>query len=158
MKQIRPSAFETNSSSSHSITIDQGMFVPAKLHVGSNGVLEIFPGEFGWGVDHFTDAPTKASYCLTWLKVMEHVDDVELETEMLIGVLKRVTGAETVEFVPAYTEETKSQYDCYPWGYIDHQSIENGGGVGREAFLDKDMLERFIFNTRSVLTIDNDNH
>lgn len=67
MKQIRQSAFETNSSSSHSITISYGDYTPDKLYV-ENGVLEIYTGEFGWEHEDYYDAATKAAYCLTWLK------------------------------------------------------------------------------------------
>ena len=156
MKQVRQAAFETNSSSSHSITIAAGEFIPDRLGV-VGGVCEIFTGEFGWGYDHFSDASIKAAYCLTWIKHFGE-DKVPEETAMFINVIKKVTGAKEVVFVPQYTQETKGEWDYYQWGYIDHQSIEYGGGTGREAFESEEVLERFIFNHGSILTIDNDNH
>ena len=142
MKQIRQAAFETNSSSMHSMTIAPGEFIPDRMYV-VDGVCEVHPGEFGWGYDRATDAATKASYCLTWLR-----DKMDTDTlaAMLIEVIKEGTGATVVKFVP-------EAGDFYEWGYIDHQSAD----VAAEAFESADTLRRFIFNPASVLVIDNDN-
>lgn len=161
--QTRHAAFETNSSSSHSITIQMGEFIPDRLYVNGNGICEVCPGEYGWGYEKHTSSSVKASYCLTWIKEMMNnygmsADRVAKYEQMLIDVLKKHTGATEVEFVPNFTEETKDQHDIWAWGYIDHQSIEDGGGVGLEAFRSVEELESFIFNPRSVLVIDNDNH
>lgn len=60
MKTIRKSAFETNSSSTHSITIDSS-------YLGRCDVkdLEIECDEFGWEFVKFNDFRTKASYFWT---------------------------------------------------------------------------------------------
>jgi hypothetical protein len=154
MLQVRRGVFETNSSSTHSVCIARGEYVSAKLRV-EDGILRIFTGEFGWGPDRFTDAPTKAAYCLTWIKEM---GDSEDKTNMLINVLKQHTGANAVEFVPAFTEESKSEWDFYQWGYIDHQSLEGDGNALIKAWESEDTLAAFIFNSDSILVIDNDNH
>lgn len=153
MKQVRQSAFETNSSSSHSITIAAGACVSNQLHV-EDGVCEIYTGEFGWACDDFYDAATKAAYCLTWLKTFP---TAKREEEMFIAVIKRVTGATEVRFVPAFTEETKNQSDFWQWGYIDHQSVEDHGGALGPAWESEEALESFIFNPNSRLHTDNDN-
>lgn len=154
MKQIRRSVFETNSSSTHSVVVSAGEFIPDMLSV-VDGVCEIHSGEFGWGYDRFRDASAKAAYCLTWLK--SGMDPTGEKEAMLINVVKRVTGAREVRFVPEFTPETKREGDYYDWGYIDHQSLENGG-PGAEAFASEGYLERFIFHPKSILIIDNDNH
>ena len=46
----------------------------------------------------------------------------------------------------------------YPWGYIDHQSIEGDGGAGEPAVESEGTLRNFIFNPKSSLETDNDNH
>lgn len=142
-KKIRKSIFETNSSSCHSIVLGKGDFKRTGNGFDvEGGVVRIYPGEFGWGPEKFTDAATKASYALTWAK--------QAESEECLGMLETaimgVTGYK-VEFV-------ESGDDTYPWGYIDHQSSEVGG----EVFVDDETLENFIFNPNSILVIDNDNH
>jgi hypothetical protein len=155
MKQVRQKAFETNSSSAHSITIAAGDFVPDTLYVDDAGVCEIHSGEFGWEIEDYYDAATKAAYCLTWLKSMSNPDEDE---EMFVKVIKEMTGAKEVRFVPAFTDETKSQFDFWQWGYIDHQSGPGEGGALCEAWASEEALKSFIFNTSSVLHTDNDNH
>lgn len=152
MKKVRLSAFETNSSSTHSITIAFGDYAADSLTV-EDGVCSIYTGEFGWGVDVFRDAQTKAAYCLTWLmNECGHRKDefVDLFREVIMDN----TGAKEVQFVPEYTEKTKTEWDWHQWGYIDHQSSD----VCLEAFRDREHLERFIFHPKSTLVIDNDNH
>ena len=141
MKQIiRHSVFETNSSSTHTISISSTECSMEFLRPDRNGVLQIYPGEFGWGPEVFTDATTKASYCLTYVK---DCHNKELDY-MLRTVLLKATGASEVEFVPLNDNN---------WGYIDHQSCETCS----EAFDSPTKLYNFIFNPNSELSISNDN-
>lgn len=143
MKMVRRGVFETNSSSSHSISIADGDLKITDMLNVSCGVCQIFPGEFGWGVDTFRSANAKASYCLTYIKRTESVGF----EQMLVSVIKEHTGAKTVEFIP-----TTCDFD--PWGYIDHQS----DNVCCKAFESKGKLAAFIFDKESILVIDNDNY
>lgn len=134
---IRRSVFETNSSSSHSVTI-AGWPPKGKtdsLPVSGGGVCSIWPGEFGWEEDTFYDAETKASYCYMYAR--ENPDQMK----QLENVIREQTGCKQVRF-----EEGD--------GWIDHQSSD----VAREAFASDDTLRAFIFNPDSVLRTDNDNH
>lgn len=173
---IRTGVFETNSSSSHSITL---CITPTsnmdKIPL-EDGEVMIYPGDFGWGISDHNDAPTKASYCLVhamshaprFSDVVastadidsadysrpsgpEHATEDELSAplvQMLERVIKRGTKCERVVFVP-------SAGDHYSrWGHIDHQSVD----VPETVFKDEDTLFGFIFNPRSELHIDNDNH
>jgi len=150
MKVIRRSVFETNSSSSHSVSIVQGDYIPDKLYVGPGKVCEICPGEFGWEEESYYDAATKASYAFTYAKEMPDygLGDGEREMDMLKKVIEAVTKA-VVQFVG-----TGDKY--HPYGYIDHQSIEDGG-PGKEVFASEETLRDFIFNPASELRTDNDN-
>ncbi len=150
MKQIRHNAFETNSSSSHSITIVPGVFTPAPLPVDENGVCEIFAGEFGWEIETYTDAAVKASYALTWLMSQElsHHESLDRQ-QMLMDVIQEHTGATEVKFTQALGWDNQPN-----WGYIDHQSWN----CGAEIWSSKENLASFIFNPNSVLMTDNDNH
>ena len=152
MKVIRQSIFETNSSSTHSICIADKSSIIDTLPIGPDGICRIYPGEFGWEEEIYHDAITKASYCLTHLKNRGLSDSDRLHREqMLLDVIKNVTKAKRVEFME-YDD------DYYKWGYIDHQSIENNGGAGEPVFSSRESLYNFIFNPKSILVTDNDNH
>lgn len=158
--QIRKAVFETNSSSTHSIHIDDGKYVADKMFVDDDGTLRIYPGEFGWGIEDYCDAPSKASYCMTFVYQLCRKWDKDYKEEtyifddyatsllnMLTEVLLEETEATSVEYV-----ESNDKY--YPYGYIDHQSFD----VCEVAFESKEELRKFIFNPKSRLHIDNDNH
>lgn len=145
IRNIRPGVFETNSSSTHSICISGDSNCVLDTLYMENETVDIFSGEFGWEVEQYNDAPTKAAYCLTYIK--SH-DNNENEEKMLRKVIQEVTGAKTINFVP----DGKDSF--YKWGYIDHQSEDVCG----EAFESEEKLKAFIFNPHSYLITDNDNH
>jgi hypothetical protein len=134
MKVTRLAVFETVSSSQHSITLSTG--VPSRVDMlpRSDDGYHISTGEFGWGVDRFTDASTKASYCLTDNK--ENPERLQMLRETL----------EAEGFVPLH-------FDGMDDGYVDHQSV----GTSETAFESKSKLLRFIFDPQCVLEISNDN-
>lgn len=142
MKVIRRGVFETNSSSTHTITIAPGEILPPDTLPVEDGVCRIYPGEFGWDIWDYWDAATKASYALTFA--------YQTKSEERLKLLKEVVQAETglpVEFVEAGDK-------FYARGYIDHQS----DSVCAPAFVSKEALRAFIFNPKSKLHTDNDNH
>lgn len=164
---IRSNAFETNSSSTHSMVICGGEFVKDSFPTNSNDEAEIRGGEFGWGVEKFNDAVTKASYCLSYIMQNQNVDNIESKTfkssneawenfqwdfftgnernlAMLVEAIHEVTG-KNVKFV------NEKGYDGF--GYIDHQS----SGECHDAFISKENLIAFIFNPESSILISNDN-
>jgi hypothetical protein len=146
MRKIRHGVFETNSSSTHSITVPKDAAINDSLRVSEDGVCEIETGEFGWEYARYTDAATKASYCATFAK---NTNERSYEYR-LISVIKNKTGAKSVKINQCSNEEYNQ------WGYIDHQSIENE--CPQSAFESDECLERFIFSRDSELVTDNDNH
>jgi hypothetical protein len=136
--RIRQGIFETNSSSSHSITIDMKGKRDAKIPRGHDGDYHIYAGEFGWEVEDYTDAPTKASYALTYAA------NNAAQRDMLSRVLAKRLGGTVVLHV--------ERDEITP--YIDHQSDH----VCANAFASEDALEAFIFSPASALHTDNDNH
>lgn len=132
---VRKSVFETNSSSSHSITIAAGEFVPDTLPV-IDGKVTIYPGKFGWEIEDYYDARTKASYAM-----VDARGDAAREQMLRDVISKECGGAEVVFSDP---DE----------GYIDHQSR----GTADRAFGSYETLRQFIFNPASNLHTDNDNH
>ena len=151
MKKIRNAVFETNSSSTHSISVselnsDELMDNVMFMNGDDNVVVE--PGEFGWEQEVYNDSATKASYMLTYVK--NYCGDKEEEFEsMLKDVIKEQIGCDDVIF-----NESGDQY--YKYGYIDHQS--SGNNAYHFVFENKETLRQFIFNKESILETDNDNH
>lgn len=150
---VRRGVFETNSSSSHVLSIGWGEFGADRIPL-DDGVCRIYPGEFGWGYERYQDAASKASYCLTY--AMGGYDGAKKNAAQL-EMLRRVVSVSVdapVEFCP---HEKMRDWD-YEWGYIDHQSNKGEGDYCAVAFESDEALRAFIFNPASVLIIDNDNH
>ena len=142
MKTVtRQSAFETNSSSTHSITINKNNVLFDSITPDALGTISLFGGEFGWEWEIYDDPITKANYC-----AVDALGDEE-HTEMLIRVIKLHTGAKEVKILAS------GDYEHVNRSYIDHQSK----GTSLEAFSDDDTLKNFIFNRRSKLFTGNDN-
>ena len=142
--KIRRGVFEANSSSTHSISISSAHESYDKLAVDDEGICRIFGNEFGWEQAVHNDAATKASYAMVWALDYGTAED----RAMLKKVVKACTDAKKVEFC-------KDNGDSYhPHGYIDHQS----GHIGKAAFSSEEALADFLFNPRSFVETDNDNH
>lgn len=156
--KIRRGVFETNSSSTHSLLISKDDSQMDGLTV-EDGICRVYGGEFGWGPEIHKDSVTKASYCLTWVKTVS-IDEKKRQRflDTLSKVIKKETGATTVVF-RAIPRSRWDDDEALNWGYIDHQSIEDGEkSVGAAAFESAETLKNFIFNRKSLLIIDNDNH
>ena len=63
MKTIRKSVFETNSSSTHSISIDDSGANYTSITPDRDGNIVLKGGQFGWEIGDFNDPLTKANYC-----------------------------------------------------------------------------------------------
>lgn len=129
MKKIRKGVFETNSSSSHSISIaDADSKAPLDtLPVDENKVCKVYQNEFGGEDNSFNSPSMKASYCFTYAK-----GDIGLLTKLGEAIKEHMGEDVTVEFIDGD-------------GYIDHQGLDVAG----EAFESKEKLQRFIFNPHS---------
>lgn len=152
-QQIRKNVFETNSSSSHSLTLSKGDLVaePFPAEVLRQGILHLCKSEYGWEWYRYYDAEEKARYLLTQI----HYADIpggnaeavtnELRAEMpefdmLCRVIEEHTGV-VVRVIPGSS------------GYVDHDSQ----GVGRELFNDEAQLKAFLFGSTSYIETGNDN-
>ena len=155
---IRRNVFETNSSSSHSIIVDEEAKADMlqTMPISKSGTVYIDGvDEFGWGNQRYNDPMTKAIYCFvdTWGKAGK--DERLL---MLTKVIKEHTGALNVDFSRLTKVLEKDTWagkpgDIIAKGYIDHQS----DGTSLEAFDTKEKLRNFIFSPKSWLFITNDN-
>jgi hypothetical protein len=130
---IRSGVWETNSSSSHSVSIadETKQFVLDTLYPNDEGVIVIEGDEFGWDWFKHNDAATKASYAA----IQFQYDDTTLD--LIREIIMEQTGADDVTF----------NLDS---GYIDHDSR----GILSSS---KEDLRNFIFNKNSWLFGGNDN-
>jgi len=140
MENIRHSVFETNSSSTHSISISSESNGIYETIEPVDGVITLIGGEFGWAWDQYNSAMVKANYAAIYAMSNGL-------TEMLTDILKEHTGAK--EVVLSFSND----YDSDHYSYIDHQSHDCCGA----AFLSKESLKDFIFNPKSWLFTGNDN-
>jgi hypothetical protein len=147
MINIRKNVFETNSSSSHSISISgSNKFEP--IVPDHNGNIYISGGQFGWDEEEYDDFYNKANYCAVDKYTQNDADGID----MLRKVIMQYTGAKKVVFY--FDPENSTSINDYNLPYIDHQSI----GTSDEAFESEETLKQFLFDSNSYLMIDNDNH
>ena len=143
MKNIRHNVFETNSSSSHSISISEECDgVLDTIEQDEDGYIVLTGGEFGWAWERFNDALTKANYCAIYAKLYD-----SSHLHMLEEVISEHTGARGV--VVSIDTDWHGDYHSY----IDHESV----CVPAEAFSSKATLKNFIFNPKSYMFTGNDN-
>lgn len=153
-EQIRKNVFETNSSSSHSLTLSAGDIEkqPFADDVLREGVYLVKKGEFGWEQEEYYRIEDKLSYLFTQV-VSEKIPqgDAEDITATLRGINK-----EFDMLCRVVQEHTGVKLLASPGsdGYIDHQSSD----VGWELFHDEAQLRQFLFSPRSYVETDNDNH
>lgn len=121
MKKIRKGTFETNSSSMHSLVIENEEKIKEleknQLKLNGKGEIEVTLGEYGWGLNFLTTQQEKLNYLVTLIagsKGIDNIDDLEddSEYEYLKNQLLKYTNASDVKI---YGFE-KCDY------YIDHQS------------------------------------
>jgi len=153
---IRKQVFETNSSSSHSLTLDQGSVVamPFTKDQLREGSVTISLDDYGWEWHRYYSAQNKLSYLLTQILRPDHYEipqgepvDVTRDVceryedaAMLCEVVKEYTGCELL-FQPGSR------------GSIDHDSEGNG----LELFRNKETLRQFLFSEKSYIQTGNDN-
>lgn len=126
MKKIRNKVFETNSSSSHSITIDNTTQLIDLSLENESGVILIESKNFGWEWEKYNDAYTKAQYLIADNKINLVLKAIENRTLCSVGIKLENPNTEIVG---------------YPNFSIDHQSI---GTTWELDTLEK--VDNFIFN------------
>lgn len=150
--KIRKGAFETNSSSTHSISIDFRTPVESleELRPFLQPPYEYSGGEFGWDWYTYHQMRDRIRYAVTY--AMMGGEDSS-EAEMLREVLAWGASTPEQEVSPEEISFVPSGSDWYQFGYIDHQSYD----VAAEAFEDEETLKRFLFSDRSFFGTGNDN-
>ena len=154
-KQIRRGAFETNSSSTHAVSIFRGSnySIPEKI--------VIRPGEFDWECETFSDPEAKLSYLYTWIlskcKSYEYNDVTEkYEDHYDYKKLKDYQYRIKSKLLDAGVNEVEFE-KCNGWfedGYIDHPEKLYPNYL--EEILENYFLD-YVFNPASYIETGNDN-
>lgn len=170
-RQVRRNVFETNSSSTHSISICNGSLDDNYMYVNENdNKIHIEFGEFGWEIDSYTEQNNKLSYLVTMLVETEgrglSTPEELFETEGYKTINEEISNYCKCDGIHidsklesrSYRYKDNAEYYLDHDGYIDHQSTEDYESV-------KDFLEQnntnvidFVFNTSVVVNTDNDNY
>lgn len=170
MKKIRASIFETNSSSTHSISIKRGgQTTPTKID-------KVYFGEFGWENRYFNNCYDKLSYLITSIRyfypeeevsgwLFRKEDDFEKNKK---EIEKWMSGNKHFQWLHEMVKEFTGQdfkvalndNRFHPMGYIDHQSsrVVNEYGIwsfSKETF--KENVKNFVFNNAYAVQTGNDN-
>ena len=169
MLKVRTGAFETNSSSMHSIAIkcNKKRISPEQYaHIISRWYEddELIPvrfNDFGWGPYVYIEFEPKLSYLVTLIKEVNGIslpghcdapsgktfDDVKTEIE---------NTEEWGQIDDVIYEHTGLRMELEPSeGYVDHQSVRSINHFLENEGVD---LFTFLFDKNYVLIIDNDNH
>jgi hypothetical protein len=151
MRQIRQGVFETNSSSTHSVTI-----YGSDKYVCPKYIPPIEFGEYGWEQNLYTDYTDKLSYVITMLATKNDINTFE----DFLKLKEFRWLKEAIESHCGQVLEVRPQNsDWSSLGHVDHQSDEV-----LDDFLVPDELEfkvkvlDFVFNEKYAFETDNDNH
>ncbi len=150
---IRDAVFETNSSSSHSVTVsaeelaDDYGITKATLR---SGVIRVQTKTYGWEWARAYSPEAKIAYLVTQLageyasgkpgKDVTQQVRRDTRVDSMLSLIERRTGCR-VEVIGASS------------AYVDHNSV----GTGVELVGDQDKLMKFIFGQRSYVETGNDN-
>jgi hypothetical protein len=153
--QVRDSVFETNSSSSHSVTIAENEVRDMELDKETlrKGIIELdLCRYYGWEWERFYKPENKLSYIVTQI-IKYQVDDSDFgdrtdslrednfDLDLFLGKVEEFTGC-----------KIKLNIMGGEVG-IDHDSH----GVGMELIYEDDKLMDFLFSSKSFVELGNDN-
>lgn len=166
---FRIQSFETNSSSAHTITVSKKTQFDSQLTVNTDDdglrFIVVKLGKFGWGYDKFVDAANKLSYIFTsfvekgvidvkrsWTTPQEGIridlstiDMTNPKMEWVLSVFNAISEVSLVDYILL-------SHDGYP--YVDHQSVHVIDSVLKGGV---EHIKNFVYNSKSKLTITNDN-
>jgi hypothetical protein len=161
MKQIRRNVFETNSSSTHSISFSKKTGLDkSELEVSMDGYIYISLGEFGWEIENYYDQRRKLSYLVTMAAMLNGCHTKWCDQDQIANKITKFMESDDFERISKeigdYTHTNGVRlYNVE--GYIDHQSCEDYASL--DDFLsqnDTNILD-FVFGNVVVHT-DNDNY
>ena len=170
-QHVRRSVFETNSSSSHSLTLgstnESDLCQTFDIGVLRKGSIQITPpvDHFGWNFFRFYKLENKITYLLAQVAMPDQIDELfknsgkvapgskehtsELcksnsKIQMIVNAVKKKTGVDMLFTRASFVD-------------VDHQSDSMEADVAKPFFQDKDKLNQFLFNPASYVQTGNDN-
>lgn len=152
MKQIRLGVFETNSSSTHSVTINGGDNIITPKFLST-----IHFGEYGWDEAIYVSVEDKLSYVITLIGELEGIPedlDAFLTCKHYVWLKEMVFEHCGLELRIGPSSDTYSLL-----GYVDHQSLDTLEDFWSDDEVEfKTKMKDFIFNEKYGFETDNDNH
>lgn len=148
MKIIRKSVFETNSSSTHVISITKHNNYNIPKHINFKF------GEFDWEYETYKDMESKASYLYTMTEYFdgEYIKEFN-KRELYLKKIKEYLDEEGITYT--FEDRKVNEYGWDDNGHIDHGAyspeIIEGILESKEKFF------RYLFDDRSYITTGNDN-
>ena len=163
MRKVRRGVFETNSSSTHSVSIRKGEVRDSYLTVNpEDNKVHVEFGEYGWGYKSLRSQSERLSYLCTMLMMTEasranSVDDI-FETEGFKQINNLIAEKCSCDGICFDDKIQFKDWDIDINGYIDHQSYEDYSSI--QEFLNdyNTNIVDFVFNDGVTVIIDNDNH
>jgi hypothetical protein len=182
--QIRHGVFETNSSSSHSLSLSEKFdkndttLIDLDFDIDpTDTYIQVKYGEFGWGVDEFNDSKTKLSYIVTFISNVVKINGTTKEAYVdrdVVGdvnfykksnpFLEKYLNLSIYPKLREMLDEVVFEYTGYKIQTIDsknscfkHGYIDHQSMsllVLEDIFESKEKLANFIFNQKSILRID----
>jgi hypothetical protein len=162
--QIRDAVFETNSSSSHSVTIDGAELKDFGLGKETlrEGVIrvELQSDGYGWEWRRYYKPEHKIAYLLVQLQGGSLPSDIDLKYDEDHSVMFRENDSRTDYFLRTIEEATGCKVvvtrddEDVGYGYtIDHDSV----GKGLEHLGEADEILKLVFGRNSYVETGNDN-
>lgn len=161
MRQIRRGVFETNSSSTHSVTIRHKGLAHNCMKISKDGYIHTKIGEFGWEIVNYKEQEDRLSYLVTMAAEKNGMGTWYRREDSLNTLVKELMKTEDFKQI---SEEVGEHAGCRgviidpSEGYIDHQSHEDYQTL--QDFLNDygtDVTE-FVFGRGNIVHTDNDNH
>lgn len=158
MRQVRNNVFETNSSSTHSISISRrGSLEKSNLMIEYDGYIHTHLGEYGWEVRNYYTQADRLLYLVTmaWEK-SDYCNEDDLRSA-IDRFMETPEFREISDKVGKYAECSGVLLE-YEDGYIDHQSHEDYGSLNDFLGQNEIDLVEFIFRSGVIVHTDNDNY
>lgn len=159
MYQIRRGTFETNSSSTHSVSVASGSSLhKSNLKVDDEGYIHTHLSDYGWEDYWYDSQEDRLSYLVTMLaEIIGHhpwcLSSEELKREIQ-AIQESIEFQELSDEIASYAGAKGLILDVEE-GYIDHQSVHYSSIREYFEYWNTSCLE-FVFGNVSVHT-DNDN-
>lgn len=157
--QVRDQVFETNSSSTHSLTLvpDEILDFSIDPKALRSGELVIHPGEYGWNWHRYYRMENKLAYLLTQV-AGQHLNDMTVGDDLADRLKDLYDEArfliETVEEATACKIRIEGANGASSISaYVDGASY----GIGTDLIYNKDALLSFLFSKKSYIQTGNDN-